>query len=463
MRIKNIEKLTSHGDVLVRDLVLTICEESLIALDSFDLIKKIVGFDGEVLRIGKTEWNLKNKSHVYVIGAGKACNSMARAVEGVLGNRIDDGVVIVKQLEFGDRLGRIKFFQGGHPLPNEVGLKGSKEILELVERATSDDLFIGLISGGSSALMNCPLPGITLEDEIKLTQELLSVGARILETNAVRRHISQTNGGRLVQRIEAKGAEMINLVLWDVVSDRLKPNLEQPTPFYGTPLGPDNTTLENAIEVLNKYDLWLRIPESISRFFRSQKADLETPKKLGGMIHQFVLQTPSTACEIAENVARRQCFPAYVLTTSLEGESREAGIFLASVAKDVAFSGQLLQPPCVLIVGGETTVTLNENQGIGGPNQELALSFALEIAGQPGFCIAAIGTDGSDGPTNTAGGIVDRKTVERATLRGVNIYEQLKKHDSNSVLKTLGDEIITGNTGTNLCDLIVVYVPDLRM
>ncbi|HSB05998.1 MAG TPA: DUF4147 domain-containing protein [Thermodesulfobacteriota bacterium] len=443
-----------------RKVVLGILENSLQRLDSYPLIQKLLQMEGSILRIGDCGWDLKKKKRIFVVGAGKACNAMARAVEDVLGNWISDGLVIVKRLEDSDGLRRIELMEGGHPLPNEKGFMGAERILQIAEEAGSDDLFVGLISGGSSALMNCPLPGVTVEEETKVTEELLKSGARILEINAVRRHISATNGGRLAQKIEAKGAEMINLIISDGVGKKPTADPAEPVPFLGTPVAPDNTTLEDAREVIRKYDLSSRIPRSISEYLLDDRDAKETPKSFSSLIHHFVIERPADACEASMRAAEGMGVNGLVLTTLLEGESREAGIFLAAVAKEISLNHRPLSPPCILIAGGETTTKIEGVSGLGGPSQELALGFAMEVDGRSGFCIGAIDTDGTDGPTEIAGGIGDGSTVERARKKRLDVYESLKNHDSLNLLRAVGDEIITGNTGTNVCDLNVIYVGD---
>ncbi len=458
-RIKNRDKLLSMGDAESRKVLLEIMTEVLERLDSRRVIGDLLRWDGRHLAIGELSWDLQRKQRVFVVGAGKAANAMARAVEEELGDRIDGGIVIVKTIEPGDRLERIELVEGGHPLPNERGLEASRRILRLVDEAGPDDLFLGLISGGSSALMSCPVPGISLDDEIRATEMLLKSGARILEINAVRRHISATNGGRLAQRVEARGAEMINLILSDSVGARPTTDPGKPAAFYGTPVAPDGTTLENAREVLKKYVLTDRIPRAIRDYIAAEDPARETPKTLGPAIHHFVFERPADACEAARTAAERLGLPAVILTTVLEGESAQAGVFLASVAREVRLNGRPVSAPCVLIAGGETTTRVDGGRGSeGGPSQELALGFALEVADRPGFSIAAIDMDGTDGPTALAGGMADDRTVSRARALGIDVYESLADHESSAVLRALGDEIVTGNTGTNLCDLNLIYV-----
>jgi glycerate 2-kinase len=458
MKIKNYDRLVSGGDVESRKVVLEILEASLQRLDSYLLIRRLLQLEGTVLRIGGYRWDLHKRGRIFVVGAGKACNAMARAVEERLGDWISGGLVIVKQIEALDDPGRIELVEGGHPIPNEEGFRATRRILKMAEEAGPGDLFIGLISGGSSALMNCPVQGITLEEEMKVTEELLRSGARILEINAVRRHISATNGGRLAQKIEVKGAEMINLIISDSVGKKPTVDPTEPALFYGTPVAPDGTSLEGARKVLEKYDLCLRIPPSIVQYLYRNDPAGETPKSFSDLIQHFVIARPADACEAAKQAAEKRGLPGVVLTTLLEGESREAGTFLAAVTKEIALNHRPFFPPGVLIAGGETTTKIDGKPGIGGPSQELALGFSLEVAGRKGFCIGAIDTDGTDGPTEVAGGLGDGSTVDRARKRGMDVYESLKRHDSSILLKALGDEILTGNTGTNVCDLNVIYI-----
>ena len=458
MKIKNYDRLISGGDVESRRVVLGILEASLQSLDSYRLIRKLLQLEGPVLRIGGYHWDLRKRRRVLVVGAGKACNAMARAVEDTLGDRISGGLVIVKHLEGSDGLRNIELMEGGHPIPNEEGFRATLRILKLVEEAGPGDLFIGLISGGSSALMNCPVAGITMEEEMKVTEELLKSGARILEINAVRRHISATNGGRLAQKVEGKGAEMINLIISDSVGKKPTADPAEPAKFFGTPVAPDGTSLEEARRVLEKYELSFRIPPSIVEYLHRNDPAGETPKSFSDLIQHFVITRPADACEAAKEAAEKIGLPGVVLTTLLEGESREAGTFLAAVAKETALNRRPFSPPCVLIAGGETTTKIDGKPGLGGPSQELALGFSLEVRGRKGFCIGAIDTDGTDGPTEIAGGMGDGTTVERAGQKGLDVYESLMRHDSSTLLETIGDEITTGNTGTNVCDLNVIYV-----
>jgi len=457
MIIKNTRDLAAVGDIAARQVLLEIAEAVMQSLDSHRIIRESLRLEGDVLRVGRQEWNLRSKRRIYVLGAGKAANAMARAIDEVLGDRITQGLVIVKQLEAGDSLANIELVVGGHPLPNDDGLMASRRMLEIVDQATADDLFITLISGGSSALMSCPLDGFTLDDEQEATEALLKSGARILEINAVRRHISATNGGRLAEKIEVRGAEMITFFISDSLG--AKPTLDpaQRVTHFGTPCGPDGTTLQDARDVLAKYDLTAKLPR-VSEYLRNASEKDETPKKFSDRVCHYVLGRPANACEAAKKAAEERGISPCILTTVLEGESREAGTFLASVAREVKLNDRPVAAPCLLIAGGETTTRIEGPCGEGGPSQELALGFALEIAGQRGICLCSLDTDGTDGPTAIAGGMVDGTTIERARQHNLDPYHSLCAHDSSPILRAVGDAVLTGNTGTNVCDLNIVYI-----
>ena len=458
MKIRNREELLSGGAIAVREILLAVLEGSLRTLDGYELIRQHVQCDGDVLCIGRLRWDLRQWRRLYVIGAGKAGNAMARALDQVLGRRIHAGLVIVKELESSAHLSRIELVTGGHPLPNQAGQQAAERILRWVDQAGPDDLFISVISGGSSALMSCPVPPITLQDEALVTDQLLRSGARILEINAVRRHISATNGGRLAQRIEARGAQMINLIISDLAGTPPTTDPAEPTAFYGTPVAPDATTLGDARRALRKYDLLERAPPSVTHYLARDDPARETPKAFGPTVRQFVLATCADGCEAAREAGNRLGLPSLVLTTHLEGESRHAGAFLAAVAKEVASNQRPIAPPCLLLASGETTTRVEGDAGRGGPSQELALGFALEVDGWTGMGIAALDTDGSDGPTANAGGIADGRSLARAADVGLDLYQRLQAHDSAAALEATGDAIVTGPTGTNVCDLNVVYI-----
>lgn len=457
-KIKNFNALIAQGERQNRIRTINILENALQKLDSTKIIQNLIRLNGQILEIGNMRWDIGKKKRIFIIGAGKCGNAMAKGIEDVLGTLITAGLVIVKNKEPDDELQCIELIEGGHPLPNENGVKGSLRILGLIDKAGPDDLFISLISGGSTALISCPVPKVSLEDEVHISDLLLKCGARILEINAIRRHISKTNGGRIAQKIEGKGAELINLVISDFVGDYWMVSPKTPVALVGTPVGLDKTTLKDALNVLSKYDLISKAPNSIVKYLKKNEPHHETPKSFHGRIHSFVIQGSADAPLAVQKAAEQEGLNAFILTTFLEGESREAGIFLANVAKEIKTHKRPFPTPCAVIAGGETTTRIQGLCGMGGPSQELALGFALEIAGQNGICIAALDTDGTDGPSSYAGALTDGTTAERASALGYDVYKHLECHDSLPLLKATGDLILTGNTGTNLCDVNLLVI-----
>lgn len=456
MRIKNYEQLLSHGNFKARETLLEIAEAALKAVDSYDAVKEIVRLEGNRLSIGKLEYELAQVENLYVVGAGKASMGMAKALDEILGGRITEGLVIVKKGQ-ATRLGYIEIVEGSHPMPDESGYKASKRILAMMDRTTEHDLVLSTITGGSSALMSHPIDGISLEDERDVTDLLLMSGADIIEINSVRRHISATNGGRLMERVYP--AELVNLIISDKVGDPPIEDPSRPRLFWGTPVCPDGTTLTDGVNTLRKYGLWDRTPSSIQTYLEDLDPAKETPKSIHGRrVHTFILRNLGNCCEAARRKGCELGYNSIVLSSMIEGESREAGLFLAGIAKEVETNCRPVKPPCVLVVGGENTVTISGESGEGGPSQELALGFALGIAGSRRSTLLAIDTDGTDGPTKLAGGIADGSTVENAKNEGLDVFASLMVHDSSKVLRRLGEALVTEATNTNVCDLNLIVV-----
>lgn len=420
----------------------------------------MVHISDERLWIGYVEFDLSKIDNVYVVGAGKASLGMAQALDETLGDKIKEGVVIIKKgHQRGYKLNRIEIIEGSHPIPDESGYQGAKRILSIAQSGKEGDLFIGTITGGSSALMAHPVEPMMLEDEQEVTDLLLKCGANIYEINAVRRHISATNGGRLAQKILQSGAALVNLMISDGIRNPAVPDKYRPRDWYGTPLCPDSTTFEDALYALTKYKLWDKTPEKVRNYLKNADPSMETPKTFKGMkAHIFILANGGNLCEAAERKAKEMGLNTLILTTMLEGESREAGRVFGSIAKEVRMRGRPVSPPCAIVCGGETTVTIGDIYGEGGPSQEFALGFASEIAGQEGIVGLSFDTDGIDGSSDAAGGIVDGFTVIRAKAEGLDIYEHLLRHDSASLLKKLDDAIFSEPTNTNVCDINIVIV-----
>ena len=450
--IKNRSALLSHGTVEGRKIALDVIEHALKAIDSYEAVKALVTLQGNVLRVASLTYDLSKIGDIYIVGGGKGSSSIAEALEHILGDRIKKGLVVEKRGQ-GRKLSKVDVIEAGHPVPDENGVKASNKIIEIAKNAKREDLFFACITGGCSALMTLPAEGISLEDVKKVTDLLLMCGAEIQEINAVRKHVSQVMGGRLALHIHP--AEVISLVVVDEVA--------------GVPWGPtvaDTTTFRDAISVLNKYALWEKLPDSVRKHLEKADPKEETPKikdfeREGVKVHNFILASSESVCEAARKRAEQLGYDSMILSTVMEGESREVGIALAGIAKEAEKNRRPLKPPCVLIVGGETTVTITGERGEGGRNQEFALAASLKIDGSRRIVIASIGTDGTDGPTDIAGAIVDGHTVERAKEKKIDLFQNLTRHNSSHVFKQLDDAIFTESTGTNVMDLRLLVVGHL--
>ncbi|MGI6169933.1 MAG: glycerate kinase type-2 family protein [Christensenellales bacterium] len=460
-KIKNRDVLLSHGDIQARKIVLDITEKTLRKLDSYERIKSMMRREGNLLHIGQCTWDLSLKKHVYLLGAGKACNAMAMAVDEILGDYLTKGIAIVKVSEDKDVYRNTDVYVGGHPLPNEEGFRACKEILKLVDAATPDDLFIVVISGGSSALMSYPIDGITLQDEIDTTDIMLKSGAGIFEINAIRRHISQINGGMLAKHIRKTGAELVGIAISDAVGTPATRNIGEPYRQYrGTPIGPDQTTLEDARRTIINYHVEDRLPKRVVEYLNHCGPEGETPKAFPDNTY-FLLNSLPDSCIYAKKIAEEMGIPAIILTSFLEGESKDAGTFLASVAREIQTYGNPIPAPCVVLCSGETTTKILDNSlvaGHGGPSQEMTVSFAIFAEKTKGCCLLSIDSEGTDGTSCVAGGITDSQSYHFARDEGVNLYRALDSHSCYEALSRIGGAVYTGNTGTNLCDFNIMYV-----
>ncbi len=376
---------------------------------------------------------------------------MAEALVELLGDRIKEGAINVPHSSASYRTSRVKLQRASHPIPDQSGVKGATRMLRLVGKAEEKDLVFCLISGGGSSLMPQPRNGISLEDKQKVTDALLKSGATINEFNTVRKHISGLKGGWLAKA--AYPATVVNLILSDVVGD--------PLDFIASgPTVPDTTTFHDAIEVLKQYDLWSQVPDSVRKVLTDGEKRLipETPKlgdKVFKKVHNIVIGNNFTASHAAYKAFRKARLNSLLLTSTLEGQARDVGTMLASMAKEIVASGNPLPKPAGIVAGGETTVAV-VGKGKGGRNQEIALSTALKIGSMDGIVIASVSTDGVDGPTDAAGAIVDGETLQRARNLGLSPRDFLANNDSYTFFSKMGDLTITGPTGTNVCDVTVI-------
>ncbi|GGA28581.1 glycerate kinase type-2 family protein [Psychrobacillus lasiicapitis] len=462
MKIQNSSSLKAVGVEKSREIILDITNKTLLKLDSYHRIKEIMHLEGSFLTIGKKVWDLNKKNRIYLVGAGKACNAMAKAVCDVLGGWLTKGIIIVKVLEEEDVFHNTDVYVGGHPLPNEEGYRASLKILDLVDQANADDLFIAVMSGGSSALMSCPRKEITLQDEIITTDVMLKSGANIYEVNAIRRHISRLNGGMLAKRIEERGAELIGIGISDAVGNPPTKDISIPYKNYNsTPIGPDKTTLEDARNAIKKYKVENRLPKSVVDFLTNATEKDETPKAFPNNTY-YLINTLADSCIYARDIAEETGINTIILTSYLEGESKDAGVFFASIAKEIQENGNPIQAPCIILSSGETTTKIIDNKqikGHGGPSLELTVGFATAISKTPGACMLSIDSEGTDGTSMAAGGMTDSTSLSRAKKANVDLFTSLREHSTFEALSTIGDVVITGNTGTNLCDFNIMYVP----
>jgi glycerate 2-kinase len=391
--------------------------------------------------------DLDRYQRIFVVGAGKAGGTMARAVEQFLGSRITTGCVNVKD---GDtaKTRLIELRPCGHPVPDERGLNGAKRIAEICEDAGENDLVICLLSGGASALTPFPAPPITLGEKQETTRLLLASGAGIHEINAVRKHISGLKGGQLARL--AAPAHVLSLILSDVVVDDLDVIGSGPT-------AADASTFQSAFGVLEKYELRDRVPARVRE--RLKNGARETPKRADPLfenVENIIVGSNQKSLESAARAAKEFGYRTLILSSTIEGETKEIARMHAAIARQIRTHAQPARPPACVISGGETTVTMrNESSGKGGRNQEFALAAALEVAGLEDVLILSAGTDGTDGPTDAAGAVADGTTVARAKSKAA---DALRDHDAYPLFAELGDLIITGSTGTNVMDLHLILV-----
>jgi glycerate 2-kinase len=448
--------LKNHSLEEMHQIARDIFTKAVSAVDPSKRLADVLGIEQGSLVVrmdGKRrDFDLGQVERVLLVGAGKAAASMARAAEEILGSRISKGIITTK---YGHTL-PLKYteaIEAGHPLPDQNGLMGSEKICSMLRDSGPRDLVIFLLSGGGSALLPLPAQGVSLAEKQEVTQLLLDCGADIGEINAVRKHISRIKGGWLARL--AYPSTVLSFILSDVVGDALDVIGSGPTV-------PDSSTFEQAWEILEKYDLVREIAPSIKKHLlegKEKKAE-ETPKpgdKAFEKVLNVLIGSNRLALEAAEKEAASRGFNPLILSSSIVGETREAARFHAAVAREVISSGHPVLKPACIISGGETTVTIR-GHGLGGRNQEFALAAALEIDGLEKVVLLSGGTDGTDGPTDAAGAIVDHTTVRRAWEMGLDLKAHLENNNAYPFFEKLGDLLITGPTYTNVMDVRIILV-----
>ena len=397
------------------------------------------------------------KGRTLVIGAGKAGGAMAQAVEALW--PLDaplSGLVVTRYGHIPTRPEnlpkRIEVVEAAHPVPDAAGLLAAQRILELTQGLTADDLVLCLISGGGSALLTLPCEGLTLQDKQRINKELLASGANISEMNCVRKHLSQIKGGRLAQACHP--AQVVTLTISDVPGD-------DPSIIASGPTVPDETTCAQALDILLRYAI--DVPDAVRQ--RLQNGVLETPKSLAAQaVH--LIATPMQSLQAAAEAARAAGINAYILSDEMEGESNVVGKVHAALARGVALHGQPFAKPCVILSGGETTVTFSKTpaaieptkKGRGGRAGEFCLGLAQALQGQAGVWALAADTDGIDGIEDNAGAMVTPDTLQRAQAKGLAIADHLQRHDAYGYFEALGDLVVTGPTHTNVNDFRAILV-----
>ncbi len=407
--------------------------------------------------IGENEYSLDQYSDIYVIGGGKASARMGEAVEEILGNKITGGWINTKD-DHGVPLEHITVHECSHPVPDSRGVAGTEKIVEILSAADEHTLVICLLSGGGSALMPAPADNITLEEKQDVTKLLLSAGADIRELNAVRKHMSSLKGGGMA-RLAAPAALHV-LILSDVIGDRLDT-------IASGPAVADDSTFAECLDIFSKYNITDTLPPDVfERFRRGADGNISETAKPGD---DFLTNAKNTlignnrmSVDAARKTAEIMGFNTLVLSTFFEGEAAELGTFYSSIASEIRASCVPVSPPACIIGGGETTVTVRGN-GKGGRNQEMALSAALGISKIPdssGIVFLSGGTDGTDGPTDAAGGIVDGRTISIGNTNNLNYNKYMENNDSYHYLKETGALLVTGPTGTNVMDVQILLVEE---
>jgi glycerate 2-kinase len=440
----SISKLRDHAQVVF--------QAGLRAVDAGEAVRRHVLLDGQILSVSGSPYDLRCYDGVWLVGMGKASAAMARPLVELLGDKIRGGVINVKP-GHGLPLECIKIYEGGHPVPDEAGILGTLQIMELAEGIGSNDLLLCLISGGGSALSPAPVEGLTLADKQEVTRRLLECGATIHEINAIRKHLSRVKGGQLARA--AFPSTVISLLLSDVIGD-------DPGTIGSGPTAPDRSTFADCLVILGRRGIRDRIPAKALWILEegARGALPETPKPgdpIFEKVRNVVVGENALAVDAARAAARELGYNTLVLSSYVDGEAREVARVHTAIAREILARGNPLPRPACVLSGGETTVTLR-GRGLGGRNQEFALAAALAIQDLEDVVILSGGTDGTDGPTDAAGALADGGTVDRARSAGMDAQTYLADNDSYHFFELLGDLLVTGPTLTNVMDLQVVMV-----
>lgn len=422
------------------------------AADPGEAIRRMIVLNGDQLTVGDRIFDLSKYERIFIVGAGKASSAMAKALEEILGARIAGGEVTTKY-DYGLSMNRVSINEAAHPVPDEAGIKGTEKILNLLGKCGEKDIVFCLISGGGSALMPLPVAGITFADKQATTQELLKCGANIHEINTIRKHISGIKGGKLARA--AYPATLVTPILSDVIGDDLDAIASGPTV-------PDRSSFEDSLKILEKYSITEKVPSKVLDYLIRGKVgkEPETPK-VGDPVfdksYPIIIGSSRLSLNAARDRAVELGYNTLILSSYVEGETKDVARVHAAIIREILATGNPVKRPACVISGGETTVTIRGN-GLGGRNMEFVLAAAIDMDDMEGVALLSGGTDGTDGPTDSAGAIADGNTIKRAGEMGHNAEEYLGRNDSYNFFKATGDLLMTGPTMTNVMDLRIILV-----
>ena len=420
---------------------------ALEAADPTQAVRQHMRRNGTQLTIGEKLYDLDRCKRIFLVGFGKASQPMGAAAAEILGDYLTQGILLTKVKTPGP-IARLEILEAAHPVPDQHSLDGAQKIVDLLAKTTENDLVICLISGGGSALLTLPIPEISLDNLQVLTKALLGCGATINEINCLRKHLSRVKGGQLARL--AAPAQVAALILSDVIGDPLDVIASGPTV-------PDPSTFQEALGILQKYQLLDQIPIAILQYIqRGANTEIrETPKAddpLFEKIYTQIVGNNYQAARASIDQAQTEGFNALLLTTSLQGEAQQVGRMLAAILRQTALTGDPIPRPACIIAGGETTVTIRGN-GLGGRNQEVALAAVTELARLSDVLLVTLATDGEDGPTDAAGAVVTGETLGRAGQSGLDPSEFLARNAAYEFFDPLNDLLKPGATQTNVNDL----------
>lgn len=442
---------------MYKEHITKIYTRAIESVNPYKAVKKAVQRKNSILYVSagsqKKEYDLSAYKNIYVVGAGKATAPMAQAIEEILGDDLSEGLICVKYGHTAP-LKTVETVEAAHPVPDAPGMEGAKQILSILEKASSDDLVISLISGGGSSLLPLPVESVSFEDKITATSLLLECGASIHQMNAVRKHISRSKGGNFARA--AAPAEVLNLMISDVVGDNLDV-------IASGPFVPDRSTFSEALTILESFKLTDKMPESVISHLNDGAAGKidETPKpgdEYFSRVHNTILVSNFTSLCEAKDAACKLGYNTQILSSFLEGDTGDSVLFHTAIAREIKSSGNPIARPACILTGGENTVVI-KGSGMGGRNTEFALRTAIALDGLEDIYAASIATDGTDGPTDAAGAAVDCNTVREAEKAGLDIQEYADNNDSYNFFLKLGTLVKTGPTRTNVMDIHIFLIP----